>query len=284
MGADLIGWRDCDLQRPLGTNGFLQKLKMRAYMRAVESQVPEGKRENVEVTVLVNDTKRDLTYREIRAQAEGFERGIPACATCPLAGGKQLGCYQYVTYPIDARFEEVAFEFFCSQVATKDSIADQLYRDIVSKQPNQGTGWHTRRGPERSLSRLMQPLTHTWGGFFSKKRVDSAQLMASLFIPLSNAALVVGYARFWRELVAYTDAKLAAEMKQRGLSFAPDGKLNVAITEQQIPHLAAKLGADSDALQSLLTGTFDEARRLAAMMTELAPRSISEGWRLLVDS
>lgn len=283
MGADLIGWRDCELQRPLGDKGFLGKLKMRAYMRAVESQLPEGKRENAQVTVLVNDTQRDLTYREIRAEAEGFERGIPACATCPLAGGRPLGCYHYVTYPVDVRFEEVAFEFFCSQLATKDSIADQLYRDIVSRQPTEGSGWHTRRGPERSLARRLSPLTHTWGGFFRKKTVDSAQLMASLFISLPNAALVVGYSRFWSELVAYADAKLAAEMKQRGLSLAPDGKLNVAITAEQIPELASKLGADAAVLTSLLDGTFGEVRRLQAMMTQLAPRSFTEGWRLVVD-
>ena len=62
MGADLIGWRNCDLQKPLGPNGFLQKLKMKSYLRVIESQVPEGARENVAITVVVNDTQRELTY------------------------------------------------------------------------------------------------------------------------------------------------------------------------------------------------------------------------------
>jgi hypothetical protein len=210
MGADLIGWRDCELQKPLGPSGFLQKLKMKAYLRAVESQVPEGQREAVKVTIVVNDREREMSYPEIRAQAEGFQRGIPECASCPLSGGKQLGCYHYVTYPLDARFEEVAFEFFCSQVATKDSIADQLYRDIVSKQPAQGS-WYERRGPQGPLARRPEVLVHSWGGLFSKKKVNSAQLMASLFIPLEIPALVVGYARFWRELVAFASPKLADE-------------------------------------------------------------------------
>jgi hypothetical protein len=205
MGVDLIGWRDCGLQEPLAPTGFLQKLKMRAYLRVVEQQVPPDQRDTVKLTIVVNDRERELTGKEIREQAEAFQRGIPECATCPLAGGKQLGCYHYVTYPVDERFEEIAFEFFTSQLATKDSIADQLYRDIVSKQPT-STGWHKRRGPQGALARRDQPLTHSWGGMFSKKKVDSAQLMASLFIPLDSPALVVAYARWWSELVAYAEA------------------------------------------------------------------------------
>lgn len=283
MGADLIGWRNCELQQPLGESGFLQKLKMKSYLRVIEAQVPPEARENVAVTVVVNDTQRELTYREIREQAETFQRGIPACATCPLAGGEQLGCYHYVTYPVDARFEEVAFEFFTSQLATKDSIADQLYRDIVSKQPASGTGWHTRRGPQGALARRPQPLTHAWGGLFSKKKVDSAQLLQSLFIPLKHPALVVGYARFWRELVAFADAKLAQEMRSRGISLGADGKVNVEIAESQIAGLADKLGADAAAMSSLLEGTFGEIRRLSAMMTMLAPKVVDGGWGIVVD-
>jgi hypothetical protein len=283
MGADLIGWRDCELQKPLGQSGFLQKLKMKSYLRVIESQVPPEARENVAVTVIVNDHQRELTYPQIREQAETFQRGIPACASCPLSGGEQLGCYHYVTYPVDARFEEVAFEFFTSQLATKDSISDQIYRDIVSKQPASGTGWHTRRGPQGALARRPQPLTHAWGGLFSKKKVDSAQLMASLFIPLKNPALVVGFARFWRELVAYADQKLAAEMKARGISLGPDGKVNLEVAEGQIANLADKLGRDAEAMSSLLEGTMGEIRRLAAMMMMLAPKAVDAGWGILVD-
>jgi hypothetical protein len=283
MGADLIGWRDCELQRPLGESGFLQKLKMKSYLRVIETQVPEGARENVAITVIVNDTQRELTYPQIREQAETFQRGIPACATCPLSGGEQLGCYHYVTYPVDARFEEVAFEFFTSQLATKDSISDQLYRDIISKQPSSGTGWHTRRGPQGSLARRPQPLTYSWGGLFSKKKVDSAQLLQSLFIPLKHPALVVGYARFWRELVNYADQKLAAEMKARGIDLQPDGRINLQVAEHQVAGLADKLHADAAALESLISGTFGEIRKLSAMMMVLAPKSVDGGWGIVVD-
>ena len=283
MGADLVGWRNCELQQPLGESGFLQKLKMKSYLRVIESQVPPEARENVAVTVIVNDTQRELTYPQIREAAETFQRGIPACATCPLSGGQQLGCYHFVTYPVDARFEEVAFEFFTSGLTTKDSIQDQLYRDIVSKQPASGTAWHTSRGPQGRFARRPQPLTHSWGGLFSKKKVDSAQLLASLFIPLKIPALVVGYARFWRELVAFADAKLAHEMKSRGISLGPDGQVNLQVAEHQVAGLAQKLGQDAAAMSSLLEGTFAEVRRFAPMMTVLAPKTIDGGWGMIVD-
>jgi hypothetical protein len=240
MGADLIGWRNCELQRPLGPAGFLQKLKMQAYLRAIESQVPEGKRDGIKVNVVVNDRERQLTYPEIREAAETFQRGIPECASCPLSSGNQLGCYHYITYPVDAEFEQAVFEFFVSQLPTKGSISDQLYRDVVSRQP-QSTGWHTRRGPNGQLARLPQPVMHAWGAMFSKQRVDSAQLLASLFIPIDTPPLVVGYARFWREFVAYIDAK------------------------------------------ACVGRTFSEIRELSAMMLAVAPKSVTDGWAVVVD-
>jgi hypothetical protein len=270
------------LQQPLGPQGFLGKLKMKAYLRAIESQVPEGARDDVKVTVVVNDSQRELTYKEILAQAQQFQAGIPECASCPLSGGDQLGCYHFITYPVDARFEEVAFEFFCSQLTTKDSISDQLYRDIVAKQPL-GSGWHTRRGEGRGLARRPQPLFHTWGGLFSKKKVDSAQLMSALFIRLEIPALVVGYARFWRELVRFADQKLDAEMKQRGISIAQDGQINVQVAESQLANLAGQLGGAADAMSSLIHGTFGEVRRMSAMMQVLAPASLNQGWKVIVD-
>src|SRR6185503_17578130 len=96
---------------------------------------------------------RSMTYREIKDGAEGFARGIPECATCLIARGKPLGCYSYVTYPIDEEAERLLFDFFVSQVATNDSICDQLYRDVVSRVPR-GGGWHTQRGAAGNLARM----------------------------------------------------------------------------------------------------------------------------------
>jgi hypothetical protein len=286
MGADLIGWRDCPLQRPLGPRGFLGKLKMRTYLRVIETQVPPEQRETVKVTVVVNDRDRQLGYPEIREQAETFQRGIPECAQCPLSRGEQLGCYHFITYPVDAAFEEVAFAFFVSQVAVKDSIQDQIYRDIVSKQPAQSSDWHTRRGPQGALAQRPQPLLHTWGGIFGKKKVDSAQLLASLFVPLESPAIVVGYARLFRELVQYVDAQLAAEMKQRGIKLGDDGQIALEVTPQQNGDpgvLAAKMGADVAALRRYTEGTIEEVRK-AAYVINVAAAHYADGWKVIVDA
>ena len=281
MGADLIGWRTCELQKQLGKTGFLQKLKLKSYLAAIESQVPEGKRDGTVVTIAVNDRERDMTYREIHDQAVDFQRGIPACATCPLAGGRQLGCYHFVGYPVDEAFEETAFEFFTSQLATRDSISDQLYRDLVSKQPASGTGWHTRRGPANSLARRTTPLTYRWGGMFSKKTVDSAQLLAVLFIRLDSPALVAAYARFWRELVAFADAKIEAEMKRRGIALGKDGRITLATSN--VASMPDKLAADVEALEGLLRGTLGQIRELMPMMTWLGAHCLEPGIGAIVD-
>jgi len=214
MGADLIGWRECPLQMRLGPEGFRAKLKLRSYKNLIEQMVAPEDREGQKLTVVVNGpdgpSERNLTYAQIRDESTEFLRGIPDCASCPLSGGEPLGCYHFVVYPVDAAFERLVFEFFVSQVETKNSICDQLYRDVVSRVPPAGTGWHDRRGADArsgALAQLGQPLVHKWGGFLSKKRIDSAQILQSLFITLDRPALVVGYSRFFGELLAFAAAR-----------------------------------------------------------------------------
>jgi len=208
MGADLIGWRSCALQRELGPDGFLGKLKLRSYRAMIEQQVPPAQRAGVKVTVQVTGRPpRILGYPEIVAESDDFRAGIPECADCPLSSGRPLGCYQYVTYPVDAQAEELIFAFFTSQVTTRDSICDQLYRDVVSRVPASGTGWHDNRGAPGTLAMRPEPLRHKWGGLFSKKTVDSAQVLRSLFLPLDSVPLIVAYARFWTEFLDFARAR-----------------------------------------------------------------------------
>jgi hypothetical protein len=252
MGADLIGWRECPLQMRLGPQGFLSKLKLRAYKELIEQMVPPADRESQEITVVINGPdgprEKSLTYAQIREESTEFLRGIPDCASCALSGGKPLGCYHFVVYPVDATFEHLVFDFFVSQLGTKDSICDQLHRDIISRVPPHGTGWHDRRGEDArsgALAKLPQPLVHKWGGLFAKKRVDSAQILQCLFITLDRPALVVAYSRFWLELVKYADSR--------------------GITD-----------ADSPTLESV--------RKLAPMMLATAASSITDGWTLFADA
>ena len=103
------------------------------------------------------------------------------------------------------------FHFFVSQLPIKDSICSQLYSDIVSRCPSSGTPWHTQRREQGILASLAKPLQYEWGGLFSKKRVDSAQVLSSLFVSLNNPAVVVGYANFWMQFFEYVDGRRAEE-------------------------------------------------------------------------
>lgn len=210
MGADVIGWRNCRLQHELEPAGFLSKLKLKMYRGAIEAQVPPDERETIRVTVQgSNRAPKELTYRGIVDEIATFEQGIPDCASCVVGGGQALGCYRYVTYPVDEVFEKTVFDFFVDQLGKTDSIGDQLYQAVVSQQPSRGTSFHEQRGPAETggIAMLSQPLVHTWGGMFSKRRVDSAQMLASIFITLEQPAVVVAYARFFAELVKFGQAR-----------------------------------------------------------------------------
>ena len=116
-----------------------------------------------------------------------------------VAKGQPVGCYRFVTYPVDAKFEALLFAFFVDEVGRKDSIGAQFFQDVVSKQGTD-TGWH-RRG-ERALAQ--GPVLKHGGGFFSRTKFDSAQLLSTFFLPsaatqnmpvTSRFALMVGASR-----------------------------------------------------------------------------------------
>jgi hypothetical protein len=210
MGADFVGFIGCELQAPLGLEGFLRMLKLRAYRAAVESQVPLEQRAKVQVTVSVNGQERQLTYAGIVESLGAFDRGCPACAGCLVGQGQPVGCYRFVTYPVDAKFESLLFDFFVAEAArATDSIGAQFLDDVVSKQGTE-TGWH-RRG-ERALA---QGQVRKQGGFFSKRKFDSAQLLATFFLPTAAVermpptqrfALLVAFSRLVTEFVAFARA------------------------------------------------------------------------------
>lgn len=212
MGADIVGWRNCPLQAELGEDGFLWKLKLWVIKKRVEEQVPIANRSTISINLAgTNREARKLSYPDIVQELGGFEQGIPECGSCPISCGTTLGCYKYIPYPVDAVFERLVFHFFVSQLPIKDSICSQLYSDIVSRCPSSGTPWHTQRREQGILASLAKPLQYEWGGLFSKKRVDSAQVLSSLFVSLNNPAVVVGYANFWMQFFEYVDGRRAEE-------------------------------------------------------------------------
>lgn len=252
MGADFIGWRNCPLQQQLGAEGFLGKLKLRAYKAVIEERVPQDRWGTVEVVVRVTGRPdRPLSYDTIRTELAELERGIPECAKCPLSSGRPLGCYRYVTYPIDAITERLLFEFFTEGLEEPDSIADQLHRDIVS-QVDQETGWYEHRGKDGTLAELEEPLAHLWGDEDEVHRIDSAQVLAAMFVSLEDPALVVAYARFWLELFAFVDRRLAAAT----------GEARTEIAESRTLH---------------------ELRSVASLLASAVPGAMKEGWTIVVD-
>src|SRR5436190_1520611 len=90
--------------------------------------------------------------------------------------------------PLQRELEAVGF--FVSQVEQKDTIGELRYRDVVSKVPASGTHWHDNRGGAGALAQRAQPLQHRWGGVFSKKSVDSAQVLRCLFRSLETPGLI----------------------------------------------------------------------------------------------
>lgn len=221
MGADLIGWRGCELQRGLGPQGFLGKLKMKSYLTVIEERVPPAARATVKVQVVVHrpegPVQRALGYDEIREEAATFQRGVPACASCPLAGGAPVGCYRYVTYPIDATTERTVFELFAAEVGVEGSAAQRFHRARVAPLPASGTGWHQRRGGDAqngALAELSAPLAHAWGGWFSRKKLDSAQLLLALVNPAPDAPSLALHTELLDRLAAFATERGA---RARGL-------------------------------------------------------------------
>lgn len=289
MGADLIGWRGCPLQEELGPEGFLGKLKLRVYKRAIEERVPEDKRATVEVVVRVDGRPdRKLKYRAICDEADQFARGIPDCARCPLSSGSALGCYHYINYPVDPTAEQAIFDFFIQDVMRPDGICGQLYRDVVSHVDGDSP-WYTRRGGEgMTLAELSEPLSFTWHDDEGEHTVDSAQVMQALFITLDDPALLVGYARFYAELGAFVDERL----RELGLRQGEDGSLEV--------HLAVPEGTAADELPQTVAGKAAEAilqaramvdsrglqqmRHFGEMLRRMVPGAVASGWSVLADA
>lgn len=255
MGADFIGWRSCPLQEELGQEGFLGKLKLRAYRTVIEERVPEDRWETVEIVLRVTGRPdREIKYGDICRELDAFEPGIPECATCPLAGnGKALGCYRYVTYPIDAVTERLVFERFVAGVEVSGSLANQLFRDIVSR-VDEEAGWYGNRGQEGALAELDGPLVHAWEDAEGKHAVDSAQVLAALFIPLDEPPMVLVYARFWAEFFDFVEGKL-------------------------------ELAAPGDALADEIKAsrTLSELRHVSSMLTAAVPGAMQSGWTVVVD-
>lgn len=208
MGADIVGWISCPLQANMKRKDFFWKIKLLAAKTSIEKSFAEGLRADIEVKLLDADRRlHALSYAAITSELGDFAAGIPECATCPVSEGKTLGCNRYIPYPIDEQFERLVFEYFVSQFLISGSICNQIYQDIVSHFPSSGTPWHIKRGSADALALIAQPLLYEWGAPFSKRSLDSAQVLGSLFISLESPTLVVSYSKLFMHILDYAEER-----------------------------------------------------------------------------
>jgi hypothetical protein len=198
-GLDLVGWRPCAKQSELGPKRFAVTLKKLGRQAIAGRSLPPPSATSGGVTP--DQRRRFQQAQEVRQGALLFSQGTPECAECPISDGKPYGCYLAVDFPIDAAAETALFRYFTDQLDNEHSGAFGIWRDIVSKAPAQGTPWHTDRGAGGTLAELEKPLVKEWGFLMWKKRVDSAQLLSSLFFTQKRGGLISAFSVFWEGFI-----------------------------------------------------------------------------------
>jgi hypothetical protein len=145
----------------------------------------------------------ETTYRAIEKRLEELCRAAPACAECLRSGGHRKGSYHSISYPIDSRFEQLAFEFFREHAANPNSICSQFFHDILEPLPSEGLMWHEDRGPnsEPTLAELPEVLRAHVAGL--EAELDSGRALAALFRSPSDTAELIAYGLFWHEFAVF---------------------------------------------------------------------------------
>jgi hypothetical protein len=196
-GVDFIGWRMCPQQKEWGPKRFALTIKkigrQAAEIRGVQPPTANAR---------TPEQRRQLQlYQEATQGAAIYAKGIPECKDCELSGGKAYGCHAMVNYPIDSTAERALFDFFANNMQDDNHICTSLYRDIIGKVPPKGTPWHTDRGPAGSLAELDSALVKEWGFLMWKKRIDSAQILGSLFFTQTKTVLLNAFGKFWEQFI-----------------------------------------------------------------------------------
>ncbi len=243
MGADYFAIIGCPLQSKLTPSGFCARLKMRVQLDGLEQRRADieraAGRKLEDITFNrggTNNPATKLTYGEMRAMADEVH-GIPECATCKVSGSKPLGCYRYVTYPIDAGTEALLLEYFAmlldqprpqdlvgsDPTGKKYTAADLLYQLVI--EPLRGeTSWHRQRGtPEQGgLAERPEPLARTLASRGGKK-LDSAQVLHAAFTPIDGDLALQLLAHFHRGFVQWAserpetaDSRTFRELRELG--------------------------------------------------------------------
>jgi hypothetical protein len=184
MGASFVGIRHCPLQRKLGNGPFVERVKLVMLKRAADETIEDAKTREGTLIRVRSETQpaRTMTYAELARSVEDLENGIPECASCPLSGGEALGCYAFVSYPIDADFERLLFQFVVDGLSVPDSVGARFYHEIITRFEGPPTAWATRRGTEQGcLAARAEPFRHTWNEAGEERALSSADLLDGIF-------------------------------------------------------------------------------------------------------
>lgn len=203
-GIDVVGFRSCAKQAELGPKRFILTLKKLGRLAASVRGTPAPSIPPIAVTP--EQRRRLQVHQEARQALTQFDQGTPQCKECPISDGKPYGCYVALDFPIDEGTETALFRYFAAQLEDEKSQGSALYRDVVMKAPK-GSAWHTDRGDGGTLAELPAPLVKEWGMLLWKKRVDSAQLLGSIFFNQRRAGLIGALAQFWEGFVRHAHEK-----------------------------------------------------------------------------
>ncbi|NOK38859.1 hypothetical protein HMI49_37300 [Corallococcus exercitus] len=238
MGADVVGFRGCALQNELGEAGFLRKLKLKAYKDAADAAVPPERKPKLKLNIRIGDTPPvSMAYPDLEQEAEAFTRRVSGCEDCPITEGAPVGCYAYVSYPIDAPAEELLFEVVVRGLESPGSVGHRFHQEIMGRFEPPPAEWVERRGEAQgALCVLEHPLEHSWHEGGEVRRLTSADVLWALFATLDDARgislvaeLLSEVGRVARERQAAATGTLPELVRMgdlaRALSTVPGGRL-----------------------------------------------------------
>lgn len=222
MGADVVGWRDCSLQQSLGEEGFFRNLKLLAYQRAADRHLLEADRSRTPIRVYAGGEIEVLSYAAIAAELAGFERGVPECPSCPLSGGKPLGCYRYVTFPVSVGAEEALATHAATALHDRASPAREIFTAYRSSAELQSvaSAFRMNRGPTPpSLAARAEPVQLAMAA--DDVLFDSADVLAVVLTPVQEGEHLATLGEFWQRVLESGEVADASwsEWRELGLLF-----------------------------------------------------------------
>lgn len=203
MGAHYVVLRGCRLQQSLGED-FVHLVKRHGQLVHLEGRREEiervsgGRRfDDLELTVTgTGRESRKTTIHELR-ESVALLADTSECSECPLAGGRPLGCYRSIPYPVDPAFEEKFFAWFRASLTSADprfviaslpdgttlTAAQLLLEEVLPfVDPDAMTAWESMRGPAESggIAAREEPIEAELEG---GELLSSADALALAFAP-----------------------------------------------------------------------------------------------------